>query len=222
MKYTDFRTLSVVSAVLVALTVSAAAVDFSKNAKRAGKWEVFFAPTWMDDVQFSGKNGSSADVNGRSSLGMGFAYNINDNIEVGMLFNGSYGNYSAEGIDDEGAKHSYNGTMYTSTMAASAAYNFLDGPLTPYVGANLGFTYIDSNIPSGEAVGGCWYDPWWGYVCGNYPLTYTSTNFSYGADAGVRLDVDSMFMKAGIGKNYIDWDSTIDTTYYTFVFGFKF
>lgn len=208
---------SIIMVMTVFLTASGAA-----TSDRAGKWEIFFAPMWMNDIKFDGNNGSSADINGRSGVGFGFAYNINNNIEVGMLFNASSGSYTATVIDEEDEEGKYNSTMYSSSLAVSAAYNFLDGPLTPYVGVNIGSTFIDSNIPTGDEYIGCWYDPWLGYVCAGYSDTYTSTNFSYGADAGLRYDTDELFFKLGIGKNYIDASDTLDVTLYTLIFGFKF
>ncbi len=222
MKQVSYRTLATINLVLIVSLTPAVAMDLTKDAGRAGKWEIFFTPTWMDNAKIDGKNGSSASINSRSSLGLGFAYNLNRNVEVGLLFNASSGSYSATAVEADGTEHTYNGTMYSSTMALTAAYNFLDGPLTPYVGANIGATFIDSNIPTGDTVGGCWYDPWLGYVCSGYPLTYTTTELSYGADLGVRFDTEAVFLKAGIGKNFIDTENAFDITLYTFIFGFKF
>lgn len=33
---------------------------------------------------------------------------------------------------------------------------------TPYIGASIGSTYIDSGIPTGDIGTGCGWDPWWG------------------------------------------------------------
>lgn len=222
MKFNTRQTLSAVVAAVLVLPAPVVAIDFSKSANRAGKWEVFFAPMWMDDMKIDGDHGSSADINGRSSMGFGFGYNATDHIEVGMIFNASSGSYSATAVQDDGTKRSYNGTMYSSSLALGGAYNFLEGPLTPYIGANIGSTFIDSNIPTGNTIGGCWWDPWWGYVCGGYPETYTSTNFTYGADLGLRFDVEGMFFKAGVGKNFIDAKKDFGVTLYALIFGFKF
>ena len=206
----------------VALSLFSAQAVAADASARAEKWEIFLAPMWMDDMKVDGDHGSSADLNGRSALGLGFAYNINNHFEVGMLFNASSGSYSATVVKDDGTRQSYNGTMYSSSVLLGGTYNFLEGPLTPYVGADIGSTYIDSNIPTGNTIGGCWWDPWWGYVCSQYPETYTSTNFSYGFDLGVRYDLEKVYFKAGVGKNYIDASNAFDVTLYSLIFGFKF
>jgi len=209
-------------AVLIWIVLAAMTTGVWASSEREGKWEFFLAPIWMSDVSIDGKNGSHADVNSRSSLGLGFGYNINSHVEISMLFNASSGSYSARAVKSDGTVQTYNGTMFSSSFFVGGAYNFLEGPLTPFISANIGSTYIDSNIPTGQFGSGCWYDPWYGYVCSAYPLTYTSTNFSYGGDIGVRYDVEKMFLKAAIGKNYVDADNAFDTTLFTFIFGFKF
>ena len=73
-------------------------------------------------------------------------------------------------------------------MSGNAIWHLMDGPLTPYVGAGLGWTWIDTNVPTGPPVTGCWWDPWWGYVCyTDYP-TKTTDAFSYQAILGVRYE----------------------------------
>jgi hypothetical protein len=224
MHHVGFRKLAKALLAMLVFSVAAVAVDYSNpsSSERAGKVDIFFTPSWMNATSFSGPGGSSVDVSSHSSFGFGIAYNLTNNWEFGLLFNGGSSNYTATSVQADGTQQKYSNTMYTSTVAATAAYNFMSGPLTPYVGANVGFTYIDSNIPTGNWGSGCWYDPWWGEVCGNYPTAYTSSNLSYGADIGIRYDINSVCLKAGVGKNFIDWDSTIDTLFYNFQIGFMF
>ena len=89
-------------------------------------------------------------------------------------------------------------------------FHFTDGPLTPYVEAGFGWTYIDSNVADGPPITGCWWHPWWGYVCSNYYSTFSSTEFSYGGALGLRyqlvggtvlkLSVNHYVLDAGSGK----------------------
>ncbi len=73
---------------------------------------------------------------------------------------------------------------------------------------------------------GCYWDPWWGYVCYPYPPTYTATEFSYNAALGVCWDIrESFFLRASIGKQWIDVDkasSTPDITLGRLDIGFAF
>ncbi len=35
---------------------------------------------------------------------------------------------------------------------------------------------------------GCYWHPWWGYICSGYYRTFKGTDFSYGGGAGLRYD----------------------------------
>jgi len=56
--------------------------------------------------------------------------------------------------------------------------------------AGIGWTWIDTNIPDGPPVGGCWWDPWWGYVCTTTYPTKTKSAFSYQATLGVLGNIE--------------------------------
>jgi opacity protein-like surface antigen len=86
-------------------------------------------------------------------------------------------------------------------------WNFTDGPFTPYVQAGIGWTNIDSNVADGPPTTGCWWDPWWGYVCRSSYSTYDDTNFSYGAGVGLRYEFgygQRTFVKASYNIQIID------------------
>lgn len=200
---------------------------------RAQRWEFFLAPQFTNSKLLQFDNGAEADINERSSLGFGFGYNIDRHIELTLTFAASNANYSGTRIIDNNppdpdvpnGPQKFSASLYTSTIDFGFTYNLLKNPLTPYVSANLGWTYIDSGIPTGNIVTGCWWDPWWGYVCTPTAQTYTDSRFNYGAGAGLRYDFNrKIFIKGGVSINYIDIGSsnTPDFTRYNFIFGFMF
>ncbi|MCK4834208.1 MAG: outer membrane beta-barrel protein [Gammaproteobacteria bacterium] len=200
---------------------------------RVEKWEFFLAPMVTNSKVLQFENGAEADINKRSSLGFGFGYNIDDHIELTALFSSSNSNYSGTRIIDNNPEdpaipngpQKFTSNLYTSKLEFGFTYNLLSSALTPYISANIGSTYIDSGIPTGNIVTGCWWDPWWGYVCTPTAQTYTATRFNYGAGIGLRYDFSrKLYMKGGVAKNYIDLDSsnTPDFTTYQFIFGFMF
>ena len=65
-------------------------------------------------------------------------------------------------------------------------YEFSEGNLSPYVEGGFGWTQFDSNVADGPPLTGCWWHPWWGYICSNFYNTITETNFSYGGALGLR------------------------------------
>jgi len=149
------------------------------------------------------------------------------------LFSSSNGNYSGTRIidndppllDQPNGPQKFTSKLYTSTLDFGFTYNLLSGPFTPYISANIGSTYVDSGVPTGNIVTGCWWDPWWGYVCTPQAQTYTSTVINYGAGIGLRYDFSrKLYIKGGVAKNYLDINSsnTPDFTSYQFIFGFMF
>ncbi|MFV2004985.1 MAG: outer membrane protein [Gammaproteobacteria bacterium] len=201
---------------------------------RADKWEFFLAPQFTNSKLLQFDNGAEADINERSSLGFGLGYNVNRHIELSVMFAASNSNYTGTRIidnnpedlpDNPNGPQKFSANLYTSSINFDFTFNLLTTPFTPYVSANIGSTYIDSGVPTGNLTTGCWYDPWWGYVCAPTVQTYTSTRINYGAGAGLRYDFNrKLFIKGGIAINYLDIGSsnTPDFTSYRFTFGFMF
>ena len=82
---------------------------------------------------------------------------------------------------------------------------FLEGPLSPFVEAGIGWSYFDSNVADGPPVTGCWWHPWWGYICSNFYSTFSSTEFSYGAALGLRYIMrGGMTLKLSVNQYWLD------------------
>jgi len=83
--------------------------------------------------------------------------------------------------------------------------NFLEGPITPFVNGTIGYSFIDTNIPDGPPQSGCWWDPWYGQICGTWQSTRSVDEFIYGAGLGVRWDTsDTLSVKLEYQKRWID------------------
>lgn len=205
---------------------------FSINAQafsdsRSDKWAFFLSPQFTNSKTLEFGNGSKAEINERSSVAFGFGYNLDRHIELTTQFAASSSNYTGTRILDDGANtpEKFTANLYTSSVNFGFTYNFLSTPFTPYVTTNLGWTFIDSGVPTGNVGTICWWDPWWGYICSPTAETYTDTKFNYGAGIGLRYDFNRKFyIKGGVGKNIIDTKSTdtADFTTYQFTFGFMF
>lgn len=197
------------------------------NDSRVKKWEFFLAPQVTNSKLLQFENGAEADINKRSSLGFGMGYNINAHIELSLEFSSSDGNYTSTVIPEDPNESPVTSTqsLYTSSLDFGFTYNFLSTPFTPYATARIGSTYIDSGLYTGNVGTGCWWYPYWGYVCGTVAQTYTSTEFTYGAALGLRYDFNrKLYIKGDVGKNYIDLgnSNSTDFTTYRFIFGFMF
>ncbi len=211
-------------AVCLLFTMNAAAKNFSS---RAETWEFFLAPQFTNSKLLQFDNGAEANINETSSLSFGLGYNMNSQTELSVLFTNSDTNYSGKRIIDDGSNtpEKFTANLLTSSINFGLTYNLFKTAFTPYISTHLGWSFIDSGIPTGSITGNCWWDPWWGYTCSSRAETFTTTELNYGAGLGLRFDVNqSFYLKGGVSKNYIDLNSsnTADFTTYQFIFGFKF
>jgi hypothetical protein len=105
-------------------------------------------------------------------------------------------------------------------------YNFSERAFTPFVSGGLGWTSIDTNIPTGLPQNVCWAYPWAGVYCASYVPTATTTKFSYNANVGLRYDFGSKgFVRGQVGWQWVDFGGSYGSeqwTQYRLDFGAKF
>ena len=90
----------------------------------------------------------------------------------------------------------------------NVTYNFSDKAFLPFVQAGVGWTKLNSNIITGQPQTGCWWDPWWGYICFSDWKTHTASKLSYNLGLGVRWDINNVvFTKAAYRKEFLNLDS---------------
>jgi hypothetical protein len=121
--------------------------------------------------------------------------------------------YDADIVEEDGGIVGISGEYDAWALSANAICHFKEGPLTPYIGAGIGWSFIDTNIPDGLPSTGCWWDPWWGYVCSTYYPTKDTDAFSCQATLGLRweLDNDSTFFRFGWTSRWLDLGETSGT-----------
>ncbi|HYA37431.1 MAG TPA: outer membrane beta-barrel protein [Candidatus Methylomirabilis sp.] len=200
-------------AILIAvlgLVAGGAAQAAEAYHSRAERWEftVQARPLGEQSVKFDG--GTEISTNSDVGWGFGVGYNFDDHLELSFDINWNSPSFDAKiaSATTPGTFINANSEMSISNLQFNLFYNFIAGPVTPYVSAGLGSTYIDSNIAYGNASTGCWYDPWWGYTCSTYQPSYSTSLFSYNTSVGVRWDLTrDVFLRAGIGKSWINWEN---------------
>ena len=160
------------------------------QSRRAGSWETTFSVIFQDSVGITGEGDSTLDVKSNTGWGINFAYNMTSKLAFGMDFEFLNPKYTATLVDDTGIGNDliidhkfsqFNGRF-------KGVFNIIDGPFTPYIEAGLGWSYFDSNVADGPPDTGCYWHPWWGYICNNYYDTFDTTEFSYGLGAGLRYE----------------------------------
>jgi len=216
------------------LLLSLPAVAGAQSADREGTWEAGIKLIDMSGEFVQGSRGASLDVEGELAWGFYGQYNFNEHFALAGEFAWSDPDYLAKfPLDPNPGQGLPPNTVVTVDAELDvwftnfkAVYNFLDKELTPYVEVGMGWTVIDSNIQDGPADTGCWWDPWWGYVCTSFQDTKTIDGFSYQVGVGARYDFSDMLAVKGSYKmTWIDFekaDGTPDFDGFTLSVAWKF
>jgi opacity protein-like surface antigen len=182
------------------------------ESERAGKWQGSIPITFTQGADYSSE-GTSVNINDDLGWGFGFGYNLNERFMVGADFTWLSANYDASVATDNNsdfipdATVDIGGTLDAANFQLVGQYNILKGRITPFLRASFGWTWIDSNIPSGPATGTCWWDPWYGYICNTWQPTFEDTSFAYGAGAGLRAELgERFFVEGSYNVLWVDFD----------------
>ena len=219
--------LSAALMVLAALSFTTGSVHAEiPGSDREDTWE-FYIPIRYYDSFFISKDGSSVDVNGDVGWGFGFAYNFNEKVSFGFEISWSDTSYTVNLLTDDPITpiQVFGGSLDTNTGTFAFQYNILERTFTPFINVGLGWTYLDSNIPSGPPQGGCWWDPWFGYICNTWQPTHTDTTLSYGGAIGLRGELsDTFYIEGAYSEVWIDFDriGTESLSGYRFDMGWRF
>jgi len=175
------------------------------GTERGGKLEGSVLLNWSDSEDVSGRNGSSVDIDSVVGAGFDLTYNFDQHLALGFNFIWSRPDYEATFNSDEDGLVSVDHRMDLYTGQFNGTWNLLDGPFTPYVQAGIGWNYADSNVSKGAPVTGCYWDPWWGYVCRRYGRSYNETELAYNFGVGLRFEFgNGMFIKGGVNRLEVD------------------
>jgi hypothetical protein len=197
------RAMKLTMLLLLALPGVASAQSFGTVGSRANTWDFSLGGIYQSGQKSTGKGGSSLDLKSELGFTFGMGYNFTDKLALGADFGFLRPDYTAIVVDaeDPGNTLRINHTLTQFDFRFKGTYNFLDGPFTPFVELGLGWTNIDSNVVKGDPVTGCWWHPYWGYICQDYYLTFSGTYFSYGGSLGLRYEFG--------GNSFIRADYTI-------------
>ena len=197
------------------LLLSLPAVAAAQSADREGTWEAGIKPMDMPGEFIQGERGASLDVEGELAWGFFGQYNLNEHLAFAGEFSWSDPDYLARfPLDPNPGQGLPPNTVVTVDSELDiwftnfkAVYNFMDRDLTPYIELGYGWTSVDSNIQDGPADTGCWWDPWWGYMCASFYDTYSNTVTSVLYGVGIRWDMsDTSVLKLFYGERDTDLD----------------
>lgn len=181
---------------------------------RGEGWEAGAQLIYQDgqDIGFNG--GTSVSLDDDFGVAVAIAYRFNDKLEVEFGIDWSKIDYDVSVVSASvpGLGFTSRGDLEALTPYATANFNFMQGPLTPYVSAGIGWSFIDTNIPDAPPRNVCWWDPWFGPVCGTFQSTRTLDEFVYQVGAGLRWDVSPGYtVRLGYEKRWVDLSEATST-----------
>jgi opacity protein-like surface antigen len=203
---TPFRICAILALIMALVVPAQAAFGQSRGFS---PFEFTLGAVYQQSEDAAGTESSNLELEDTLGLNVGFDYNFNSHFSAGFDLSWLRPRFNATLIPEDDpempVRVSNKASMINGNFNATAY--LLKGPLTPYVQGGLGWTYFDSNVVDGPPVTGCWWDPFWGFICADFYSTYRETKFSYGGTLGVRWDVtDSIFIKGGYRWLAVDTD----------------
>jgi len=186
---------------------------FSGNALRGERWEarVGMSVGNTSDVEFEG--GTKAEIDSGLGFLLGVGYHYNDHLQFGSTFKYDQQDYDAEVVGDQpGESFTAKGSLDTMSLMVDVAYNFLTGPLTPFVAGSVGWSWVDTNIANAPPSVGCWWHPWYGYICTSWQDTRTVDSLAYELGVGMRYDLnDTLAVDGAYKMRWADFDNAVST-----------
>jgi len=204
--------------VLLAACLIAASASALAQSKRAGRSELYLSPVFTDGKSYSFDGGSSARTDTGFGLAFGYMYNVDDKLSFGGEFSWGEADYRATivpGAGNTGSAVDVRSSLETWTVRFLGTYNFSRANFTPFVTGGLGWTSIDTNIPTGLPQNVCWWYPWWGSYCSTYVPTATTTKFGYNAGIGLRYDFGNGYVRGQVGSQWVDFGGGYGTGQFT-------
>lgn len=199
------RILVVAALALAAANVASAEIRVTDRTQR---WDLSVETRYTTSHDYSGAYGTQLSLEDDLGWGFGFAYNMSEKFSLGFLMSWRSISYNATYFAETNLIDPlyYGGWLDVGTFAAMGQWNLLPKTLTPYVNGGIGWTLVDTNIVA-DYYTGCWYDPWWGYICDGYTSTYGTDAASFAAGAGLRFEpTDTVFIQVGYERNWLDID----------------
>ena len=181
----------------------------SPAGSRDTRFETSVILAYQNGVDETAEGGSSLEVDSHVGWGFTIGWNWTENWNLSYRLLATKPDYVAVIVpeDPEIGPQTVEHTLSKYSHQFNVTYNFSNRAFTPFVMAGVGATRVDSNIIAGLQAG-CWWDPWWGYICFSDWKTYASTEFSYSLGLGLRWDINNaLFTRAAYSREFLSLDN---------------
>ena len=209
------RSIMVLACVAGMVLLAPAATD---AAGREGSWETTLGVVFQNSSDADFQGGTTAEFDSDTSFVFGLGYHYTDNLEFGARLGIGTTDYEASIATDANGDGNHDGfvdvrgDLEFTTLLFDATWNFMSGPFSPFVTGAIGWNWVDTNIATGPPQTGCWWDPWWGYVCTSFQDTRTLDGFAYQLGVGARYDfTDTVAVHGSYRINWVDFDQARGT-----------
>ncbi len=196
------------AAVLAGLVLNVVLVSTSlaQPYSREGHWEFFLGGQVISsqDITFNDALGTVTTKMDTAGLGgFGLGYHLTDNIALrgDFMFGGT--TFYSTGPDIAGRLAQ---DAFIQTASFNLDWNILKQRFTPFLTAGIGYQYFSVELVNAPPVETCWWDPWWGWVCGFEKPTHNETDFTWNVGGGLRWDMNNrFFLKALVDANWLQF-----------------
>jgi len=206
----------VLFALLLACSATVAAQYDNPKKKRSAtgsrdtRFETSIILAYQNGLDKTSEGGSELNIDSDLGWGLDVGWNWTSHWNLSYKFLSTSPSYFAVVVpeDPEATPRSAENKLTKISHQLNVNYNFSEKAFTPFVSGGVGWTKVDSNIPTGAVDGGCWWDPWWGYICFADWKTFKTTEFTYNLGLGVRWDINNaIFTKAAYSREFVKLDN---------------
>ena len=182
----------------------------SAAGSRDGRIETSVILAYQNGLDETSEGGSALDVDSTLGWGVNIGWNWTAKWNLAYRFVSTSPKYLATIVpeDPDVLPQTVEEKLSKISHQFNVTYNFREAALTPFVSAGIGWTKLDSNVRSGGVEGGCWWDPWWGYICFGEWKTYDTSEFTYNLGLGLRWDINNaIFTRAAYSREFLKVDN---------------
>jgi opacity protein-like surface antigen len=183
------------------------------QAREAGRWEARVGAGLANSTDVDFEGGTTAEIDSGVGFLLGVGYHFNERLQFGATFGYDQKDYEVEVAGDEpGESFTSKGSLDSTSLMVDVIYNVLTGPFTPYVAGGVGWSWVDTNIATEPPEIGCWWHPWYGYVCTSFQDTRTVSGLAYQLGVGMRYDFSDVLAADGAyTMRWVDFENATGT-----------